>query len=203
MRVLMTEVYKCLEHIIQEVVSRKCCVKSMFLKISLNSHANTCARVSFLKFLRTPFFIEHLYRSPCKQKEIIYNIKDKTVYYIYQKVERTYTELLAYIWSRLPDIRKKGLLQFKSLIISNKWSGNLCTFIICSIRRFLAVIIPAGIYLLKVNNRNTRARCEICSKLTIFFYFSISSVSIVNFEQVNAGWDIAYTVFYFSYFVLS
>ena len=26
---------------------------------------------------------------------------------------------------------------------------------------------PAGIYLLKVNNRNTRRRCEICSKLTI------------------------------------
>ena len=26
---------------------------------------------------------------------------------------------------------------------------------------------PVSIYLLKVNNRNTRARCEICSKLTI------------------------------------
>ena len=26
---------------------------------------------------------------------------------------------------------------------------------------------PGGIYLLKVNNRNTRTRCEICSKLTI------------------------------------
>ena len=26
---------------------------------------------------------------------------------------------------------------------------------------------PAGIYLLKVNNRNTRTRCEICSKLAI------------------------------------
>ena len=26
---------------------------------------------------------------------------------------------------------------------------------------------PAGIYLLKVNNRNTRTGCEICSKLTI------------------------------------
>ena len=26
---------------------------------------------------------------------------------------------------------------------------------------------PAGIYLLKANNRNTRTRCEICSKLTI------------------------------------
>ena len=28
-------------------------------------------------------------------------------------------------------------------------------------------LYPAGIYLLKVNNRNTRTRCEICSKLTI------------------------------------
>ena len=28
-------------------------------------------------------------------------------------------------------------------------------------------LIPAGIYLLKVNNKNTRTRCEICSKLTI------------------------------------
>ena len=27
--------------------------------------------------------------------------------------------------------------------------------------------IPANIYLFKVNNRNTRKRCEICSKLTI------------------------------------
>ena len=27
--------------------------------------------------------------------------------------------------------------------------------------------VPGGIYQLKVNNRNTRARCEICSKLTI------------------------------------
>ena len=26
---------------------------------------------------------------------------------------------------------------------------------------------PAGIYLLKVNNRNSRTRCEICSKLII------------------------------------
>ena len=26
---------------------------------------------------------------------------------------------------------------------------------------------PAGIYMFKVNNRNTRTRCEICSKLTI------------------------------------
>ena len=42
---------------------------------------------------------------------------------------------------------------------------------------------PAGIYLLKVNNRNTRARCEICSKLT-----PCSSVSTVNFKHVMIGW---------------
>ena len=28
-------------------------------------------------------------------------------------------------------------------------------------------LLPVGIYLLKVNNRNTRTRCEICSELTI------------------------------------
>ena len=38
---------------------------------------------------------------------------------------------------------------------------------------------PAGIYLFKVNNRNTRARCKICS-----------SVYIVNFEDVIVGWVI-------------
>ena len=31
----------------------------------------------------------------------------------------------------------------------------------------LKINIPAGIYLLKVNDRNTRTRCEICSKLTV------------------------------------
>ena len=35
----------------------------------------------------------------------------------------------------------------------------------CGIWYFLC--IPFGIYLLKVNNRNTRTRCERCSKLTI------------------------------------
>ena len=48
---------------------------------------------------------------------------------------------------------------------------------------------PAGIYLLKVNNRNLKKRRKICSKLTIKTYFtSCSSVSIINFEHVTAGW---------------
>ena len=56
---------------------------------------------------------------------------------------------------------------------------------------FLGISL-AGNYMFKVNNRNTRTRCEICSKLTIcqlWTHFTpCSSVSIVNFEQVNAGW---------------
>ena len=31
---------------------------------------------------------------------------------------------------------------------------------------------PTGSYLLKVNNRNTKTRCEICSKLTIKTHIS-------------------------------
>ena len=31
----------------------------------------------------------------------------------------------------------------------------------------LVILFPAGNYIFKVNNRNTRTRCEICSKLTI------------------------------------
>ena len=58
----------------------------------------------------------------------------------------------------------------------------------------------------KFNNRNTRTRCEICSNLTIkiseqrrwhLTYFTpCSIVSIVNFEQVNVGWEVL------GYFVL-
>ena len=46
--------------------------------------------------------------------------------------------------------------------------------------------------MLKVNDRNTRTRCEICSKLTIktrgIFIVNFERVSIVNFEHVNAHW---------------
>ena len=48
---------------------------------------------------------------------------------------------------------------------------------------------PASIYLLKVNNRNTRTRCEICSKLTINIpeqsRWRHFDVFIVNFEHVS------------------
>ena len=49
------------------------------------------------------------------------------------------------------------------------------------------MLYPANIYLFKVNNRNTRKRCEICSKLTIKTpekrQRRRSRVFIVNFEH--------------------
>ena len=51
------------------------------------------------------------------------------------------------------------------------------------------MIILADIYLLKFNNRNTRTRCEICSKLTIKtterHHWPHSDVFIVNFEHIS------------------
>ena len=50
-------------------------------------------------------------------------------------------------------------------------------------------IYPVGIYLLQVNNRNTRTRCEICSKLTIRTperrHWRRSGVFIVNSEHIS------------------
>ena len=52
----------------------------------------------------------------------------------------------------------------------------------------LMSVYPAKIYLFKVNNRNTRKRCEMCSKLTIKKQerrCRRSSVFIVNFELIS------------------
>ena len=47
----------------------------------------------------------------------------------------------------------------------------------------------------KVNSRDTRTGCEMCSKFTIKIpeRHHCSRVFIVNFDQINAGWDL-YTV---------
>ena len=87
------------------------------------------------------------------------------------------------------------------------WHWNLIDIFIAGIFQL--------VYLFKVNNRNTRKRCEICSELIIktlerrhkmvkhtqtirrqfvvivnFEQIShLFSVSIVDFKQVNSGWD--------------
>ena len=54
---------------------------------------------------------------------------------------------------------------------------------------FFAAHSPAGNHMFKVNNRNTRKRCEICSKLTIKTpeqrQWRRSGVFIVNFEHIS------------------
>ena len=52
-----------------------------------------------------------------------------------------------------------------------KISGNVVVFmIVCNqnehAEAYQTTMIPSGIYMFKVNNRNTRTRCETCSKLT-------------------------------------
>ena len=48
---------------------------------------------------------------------------------------------------------------------------------------------PADIDLLKVNNRNTKTRCEICSKLTIKIaearQWRRSGILIIKFEHIS------------------
>ena len=47
-------------------------------------------------------------------------------------------------------------------------------------------------HMFKVNNRNARTRCEICSGVLIVNFEHISHLvlvfSIVNFDQANADW---------------
>ena len=74
----------------------------------------------------------------------------------------------------------------KRYVVWNRW-------IVCSAINFFPdgnlnlESHPAGNYMFKVNNRNIRTRCEICS------YHPYSTVSIVNFEQLNACWDVIHT----------
>ena len=49
--------------------------------------------------------------------------------------------------------------------LKNHWC--VLIFALLSSTFTFVLFFPTGIYLLKVNNRNTRTRCEICSKLTI------------------------------------
>ena len=54
-------------------------------------------------------------------------------------------------------------------------------WIACTCYKSSIEVLRVKVYLLKVNNRNTRARCEIC-------FTPCSSVSIVNYEHAIAGW---------------
>ena len=56
------------------------------------------------------------------------------------------------------------------------------------------IVNPGGNVMFKVNNRNTRTRSEICSRLTMKTtgrcQWRRSDGFIVKFEQAIAGWEI-------------
>ena len=69
--------------------------------------------------------------------------------------------------------------------VKNDFVMKLC--IIISINN--EQVVSIGIYLLKVNIRNTRTKCEICSKLIINTperrHWRCFGVFIVNFEHIS------------------
>ena len=80
-------------------------------------------------------------------------------------------------------------LQLQKTHLGGCFSNFLSLFNWSKYSRFLYSIYQANIYLLKVNDRDTRKRCEICSKLTIkspeWRHWRYSVVFIVNFEYIS------------------
>ena len=89
------------------------------------------------------------------------------------------------------NIMSSGLIQRFCLPVMQLIQLSFWFLTTKSIIHFVAKLLrnPAGIYLLKVNNRNTRTRCEICSKLTIKTperrHWRRSGVFIVTFEHIS------------------
>ena len=75
---------------------------------------------------------------------------------------------------------------FSPSIFFKIYDHDFLAFITVDVLLHSTLNIPADIYLLKVNNRNTRARCEICSKLTIKIpERRRSGIFIVNFDHIS------------------
>ena len=91
-------------------------------------------------------------------------------------------------------IKSTLFVKFHKLLMTKLYS--ITCFCICRVSYRLTRLVyrsnvkpcSASIYLFKVNNRNTRKRCETCSKLTIKTterrQWSCSGVFIVNFEYI-------------------
>ena len=71
---------------------------------------------------------------------------------------------------------------FNDLLLNNYFWDDLDESDIC----LHGKLLPASIYLLNVNNGNTRTTCKICSKLTTpeWRQWRLCGVFTVNFEQI-------------------
>ena len=134
-----------------------------------------CFPVNFAKFLRTPFLIEHLWWLLLQG---------------FMFVNKSLRLLGGWTW----------FANYLFFSLSNKNTIEWLLWLSSEPRDFFN--IPADIYLLKVDNMNTRKRCKICSKLTIKtlewrkasfkHILHLALVLILNFKNVKAGWVYVY-----------
>ena len=69
---------------------------------------------------------------------------------------------------------------FYEMLVSNKNVDRSLQRRVCRVRIDKDRLFPAVSYMLKVNNRNTRAKCEKCSKLTIKVPVLVSLLLTLN-----------------------
>ena len=118
--------------------------------------------------------------------------------HIWTVCRQTADELFEFVW----PLCEVGTWSVKYIYIqlssSNKMTDDEmfwknpgdALFQLCQIKSLdLCTLYPPGIYLLKVNNRNSSWRYEICSNLTIKTperrHWRRSGVFIVNFEHIS------------------
>ena len=69
-------------------------------------------------------------------------------------------------------------------ILPNSAHGR-CLDLIISYEQYRFQLYSSGNYMFKVDNRNTRTRCEIYSKLTIKIPERLPGIFLVNFEHIS------------------
>ena len=74
---------------------------------------------------------------------------------------------LFYLYTPWKHQKSTGFLIFSGSTERNQWVNNVNRM------HLYMTYYPAGIYLLKVNNRYTRTRCEICSKFIMTSFWCL------------------------------
>ena len=154
------------------------------------------------------FFIEHvlLYRAQLTIQQATYfnvigHVKSEPFKYI--SCDRF---ILTTLYLTLQKLERFVKISLRHSVKEFFWRGNKFIYLFIASNSTITSInqrnwtkqlknYPAGIYLLKVNNRNTRTRCQICSKIIIktpercHAYFTLwPGISIDNFKHVIACW---------------
>ena len=90
-------------------------------------------------------------------------ISRKRTFWMSPNEKRGHPGFLGLFCYRKTVAKTQSLIEFQNTILITILKQNKNT----RYKYFLIYIIPAGICLLKVHNKDTKTRCEICSKLTI------------------------------------